>query len=299
MKKYLLLSLALIISFIAYSQEFAPIGATWHYGYNNFATTGYVKIESVADTMINDINCRKLITNREIYDYISQSYASNYFGADFIYNDQDKVYIYRNGMFYTLYDFSADIGETWLVPQSYNTEGYCDTTGIVEVINKGDTLIGNNNLRYMNVESANLEYGWSLNGLIIENIGAVEHYFFPEQSCMIDLFEGDLFRCYEDEQLSMQIGDDACDFIVGMGHLPVQCSSNIKVSSSFHEVHFTSISGEPILHLQILDISGKEVFYDNPNKAIYSLSTLKLHTGIYLYHIEVNGRLEIGKILIN
>jgi len=298
MKNLLFISIIILLSNLVHSQDFAPIGAKWHYGYINFATVGFVNIESVSDTLINDINCRKLVTNREVYNYISQSYSSHGFGADYIYSDVNKVYIYRNGLFYTLYDFSAEVGETWIVPQSYDTEGYCDSTGLVEVIAKGDTIIENNNLRYAVVESANIEYGWSLNGLIIEKIGAAEHYFFPEQSCMIDFFEGDLFRCYEDDQLSLQVGEDNCDFIVGLDEMKPAASSNILITSTLNMISFHSINTEKLNSIHIFNISGKQIYHNSIQDQTHLWNHENIDKGIYFYLIEVNNRVERGKFFI-
>lgn len=46
----------------SYSQtnEFAPIGATWWYNYEYFSGSGYLQLQSVSDTVISGVNCRKI-----------------------------------------------------------------------------------------------------------------------------------------------------------------------------------------------------------------------------------------------
>jgi hypothetical protein len=54
-----------LISDVTFSQDFAPIGAQWYYS-EHHAFSGdidYLKIESVKDTVIKGLACRKLVKN--------------------------------------------------------------------------------------------------------------------------------------------------------------------------------------------------------------------------------------------
>ena len=70
MKKLILLW-TIVFSFGGYSQEWAPIGATWHYSekfiFWNPIDEDYIKYESVKDTLINGINCKKIIKRHDVW----------------------------------------------------------------------------------------------------------------------------------------------------------------------------------------------------------------------------------------
>jgi len=70
-----------------------------------------------------------------------------------------------------LYDFSAQPGDSWIVPESYNI-GFCDSVGVVNVVSVGDTIINSESLRYIVVEPE-YQTHWVMFGKIIEKIG---HY---------------------------------------------------------------------------------------------------------------------------
>ncbi len=60
-----LAALFFILFFTGYckgqTNEFAPIGAKWWYGYQDFFTVGYFTIESIGDTLIEGKTCRILL----------------------------------------------------------------------------------------------------------------------------------------------------------------------------------------------------------------------------------------------
>jgi hypothetical protein len=116
MKKTLLLSVCLTGVFsVAAQQEFAPIGAVWHYHevpffYSPFTYVTYLSIESVADTMIGDQPCRKLIKNKPVD-------CTGDHETEFVYREGDKVFFYNwaFGEFDLLYDFGAQAGDSWMM----------------------------------------------------------------------------------------------------------------------------------------------------------------------------------------
>ena len=69
--KGLLLLLLMIVS-EGYSQiqEFAPIGAEWHYGIKQLSTEGYVRIKSLSDTVIDGTSCKIIEKRCFLYDHL-------------------------------------------------------------------------------------------------------------------------------------------------------------------------------------------------------------------------------------
>lgn len=296
--KKILSVLVVIISLNVYSQDFAPLGATWHYDYNNFATVGYVEINSISDTIVNGVECRKLEKTMEIYNYISEDYFTYNLGFEIISSDADNVYMYQNGVFYTLYDFSAEVNDTWEIPMTYDSEE-CDTTGVIRVIATGDTIINAEPLRYIIIEPTE-ESEWYLLGMIIEKIGAVEYYLFPEQTCMIDFFEGGSFRCYQDDIFDIEVGTKPCTFIITDVN-SLEHSENLQTfPSPAHDiVHFQSPNNQNIYNIKIYNISGTMIYEHSPQQSEFQWNCQNQHSGIYFYHIIMDGKTNRGKMIIN
>ena len=108
--KYLFL-FALFISFSSFSQEFAPIGAIWHYGVSESPVSspdqGYLTFESIRDTAIQGHNCR--IIKKTRYYYQGQPVDE---GIEVFYQENNKDYHLINNSFYTLYNFNATTGDS-------------------------------------------------------------------------------------------------------------------------------------------------------------------------------------------
>jgi len=299
MKKFLFLFLV-VLSFDVNSQNFAPIGTQWHYTYANFSVFGYVEITSVDDTIINGYECKKLSKFRETYDYLSNQYNDEDLGAEFVRSDEDKVYIYRNGLFYTLYDFSAQIDETWDIPYTYDVPEECDTIGTVKVINTGDTIIQGESLRYVVVESLE-NSAWQLYGMIIEKIGPVELYLLPEQTCLLDFYEGGVFRCFDNGEFHVETGPYPCRYItLGISELDDK-SLNCYPNPATQIITFELPEVIKSTSLLIKDITGSTIetitINSKQDKLVWNCS--KVSKGVYFYQTQINEEVYRGKIVVN
>jgi len=112
MKKlnYRLLLLSIIVSPTIYSQNFAPIGATWHYQINEAFSpaTSYSKWEVISDSLILGETTRK----------VEHTFGSNGMVQEefmLAYEDNGVIYKYHeiSNSFTTLYDFNAIAGDSW------------------------------------------------------------------------------------------------------------------------------------------------------------------------------------------
>lgn len=153
MKKLLvLLALSLpFVSFNSFSQTWAPVGAAWYYGFSVFTTNGYYKISYIGDTVINTIPCK--ILEKKIYQYDALAgFDTITLNHEYTYADINKVYIYRFNNFYTLYDFSAIIGDTIIIAgtNKYSSSG-CDSVGAIKIDSIGTMSINSETLRYISV----------------------------------------------------------------------------------------------------------------------------------------------------
>jgi hypothetical protein len=189
MKKLILIILT-AISIQANSQEFAPIGAKWHYDQGTFNPdlTTYQTIESISDTIINGIPCRKLMK--------IQRMAGTLISYLYTFSVNDSVFFYAGNGFHLLYDFGAITGDT--VTLGYFTT--YDGSPLKMFIDSTDSIIINGQTRKLQYVSCGdglvIEFG----GIVIEGIGNLT-YMFPRLDLSLD---GPL-RCYEDSVIGLFI----------------------------------------------------------------------------------------------
>lgn len=288
----------LIMSFIFFScnligQEWASPGAEWYYDYGIFEEIGYVEISNTGDTIIDEQECKILTKTRFTYNHITYLYDTVVLGNEYTWSDGDKVYIYRHGQFYTLYDFSAQPGDWWVVPETYDTD-FCDTIGKIYVDSISNIVINNTELRVLYCSEYENSH-WSLGPKIIEKIGSVDSYMFPEvnNNCGIaDLFEGGPLRCYSDNNFELYSTGIApeCDYIVSVEQNDFFNNSfEVVPNPADNYITFISKLFKPD-NIEIFDIFGHPLKKINiqSEKEIIDISVLT--KGVYLILFKKNKK---------
>ncbi len=182
------------------AQDFAPIGAKWHYTtlWSFTGDIGFYKIESVSDTIIKGKTCRVLQRNGG---------PACTFGSDFVYTEDSVIYFYvpEIDSFQILFDLKAKKDSSWIVIFKIPLLTKLDTL-LINVDSVSSININTVDLIKLHVTYHSLNYGYenrSYKGEIIERIGDINYMFnFASLSglfCDLD-FSGGL-RCYEDSQL--------------------------------------------------------------------------------------------------
>jgi hypothetical protein len=137
MKRILVLSI-LFISFYQHAQIWVKPNATWHYDFSTISSGGFMKIQHIADTIIESKNAMVLETtmnefiagqNGIIYFNFSDTLQRNY-----TYVNGDTVFYWRNNKFEVLYNFSEVAGGGWMLGSESEEMNMCDDTSTVDVI---------------------------------------------------------------------------------------------------------------------------------------------------------------------
>lgn len=271
--------------------EFAPIGAKWWYGYNEISATGYVIIESTGDTIIAGNSCRVLTKTKHFIDLAWPDPEEHVFsmGEDYIFQDDSIIYYYSDGSFWTLYDFTASVGDTWQVYYNdpdviYYSE--CDSTGTLEVVTSTDTLIAGTTFKKLTTQSLPGSL-WSFdNSEILEKTGSLFYLFPSVTNCIsvTDLAYPAPLRCYEDNTIGLiKFSEEECDYIyLGISETSKSAFS-IWPNPTEETVHLKG-DLEADMQITLTDITGKEipVYLIRSADNILSADISFLPAGIYL-----------------
>jgi len=255
--KKIFLFILITISIQISAQEFAPIGAKWHYsqGTVNPTLISFKTIESIADTSINGKGCKKLKA--------ASQYKASYTASLFMYSANDSVFVFKEGDFHLLYDFGAVTGDTITIGYYKTYDGLplkmiIDSTSTVMIYGRVKKL------QYVTCgDGMVIEFG----GKIIEGIGNTE-YMFP-------LFDGHLegaLRCYEDN-------------LLGLFHSPFHPSNGWDFQNC----------EQTITGIMDLKIIGANIVYPNPTTSSFAIANLDRTTDFEIF--DINGRKVMSGIV--
>lgn len=211
MKKLLFIGSILFLlvgSSFSQNQRIAPIGAIWYYETQGLFFSGYIKMEAEKDTVVNGQACVKLARETHWHNLELDELHDSVLPPLFISQDGDAAMVYYGGGFSVLFDFGAEVNDSWTVP---GREGMCEEDfGTVRVVGKGTETYHGVELRYLLlVDEPGSHWGFSptLYGepsdtiKVVERIGPIGSHFLPEQKCLFDDAEGGPLRCYLDDEL--------------------------------------------------------------------------------------------------
>ena len=293
--KILILFLFVANSLFLFAQkEWAPVGAKWHY--DKFqgmmsSAKGYVVIESIKDSIINDTNVRVLTVT-----YIKPDGDTIKYPQEYTYSDSGKVYFWRNKQFHLQYNFNAARDSSWSIFNTgYNSCG-TDSSGSVKVDSVRMENINGQSLKCLYVSPFQASV-WEYQK-IIEPLGSV--YFMFPSPVFCGIFDEDLsyfagpLRCYADNQIGLINFNfnQACNFITtGLSELP---SEKVKLFPN----PFTTLINVEIndlnnatAELLIMDIYGGIQYTQRNLNKIKTIDLGTLKPGIYIIKILVNNRL--------
>ncbi len=235
--------------------EFAPIGAEWHYSRIEGLMPpdeGYTVYKVTKDTIIEGKTVRVI---RKTYHH-ANGVTITELGNEYMYEEDKKVYCWKNQHFYLLYDFNAQPGDRWTIYGEDNIGNFCkyDSLGIVVVDSVKTVKINGYDLKALYTSPYELS-NWSFNGVILEHIGCVTHILPQAKECVLDIpHENGPLRCYEDS-------------ILGKYKTDYWDNSNFECDVLFYytsvsdiEYNLVNIFPNPVedyLSFQLFDISNK------------------------------------------
>lgn len=213
----------------AQTQVWIDENAKWTYDFWNLGVEGTYEFEYTSDTMISGKTCQKIDVTRHRYFTHPLGYPVYIETKDdprFTYASGDSVFHYSNGQFHLLYDFSASVGDSWIIDITDIGSG-CNDTAKVEVVATGTTEINGEELRTITLEPATDSYV-TIRSTCVEKFGAkltspedVGTGPFPGyHSCGGSVIDTDILdlRCYSDDTFpAYNTSDVACNHLTGVG----------------------------------------------------------------------------------
>jgi len=281
MKVYPLLFLLFLVTNFAFSQQSWPAqGASWHYDFDSFFHEGYIHIYADGDTLVNGKSCTLLQKVKFTKNHITKGVDTTIMPPEIVYSEGGKVFNFRHGSFYTLYDFGALAGHSWLVAGDPELP-HCadsDSTHITEV-----TQEIYNGLLYKRLHTQQKQFGddWGFTGDIVERIGCLG-YMFPEAYCLTDAEIGGKLRCYEDDDVELlQFGTTPCDYISTITELDGMFGLQLFPNPSTSTITVRGPKGNWTLYTS----SGKIIQSGYKDELTYELDISSLPKGLYLLQL--------------
>lgn len=273
------------LNLYANDSYFAPIGAKWHYGIvssNFFIDKYYRTFEVIKDTIIEEKQCSVL----EQTEYFRKEEGGYISGYEYIYSDDQKVYRWNKSksQFYLLYDFTANVGDSWRVPCVGCGGQSSDSTLLIRVDAVNHINLSGKQLKQLTVTSD----GASSFGIgqvnIIERIGG-SGYLFLFGYAWEDMHIPNL-RCYSDFEISGSFSNEACDLYV----THISNVQNMESSLNIYDgcIQFPKVLLANLVEVSVYDVSGKLALKAMPNDdGILTIQSLS--RGIYIVVSKTNN----------
>ena len=288
------------------AQDFAPIGAKLTYEvapmYSNIRT--FVNYEIEKDTILLSTSVRRINIGSNSYYYTENCGYSTIW----IYESNDTVYSYNSDRFDVLYNFAAEIGDTWnIVTRAFFDDEY---NTIVKIIDKKDTLINGHTRKkfiyeytYQNYKYFGEEMGDTITATatttVIEGIGSLDAFFYIQDvSCFPVYSNIKYLRCYEDTTLGLVkfTTEDCFLSTISISEKMIEQFS-LFPNPATDFIHIQLENTESI-HYPITDITGKVVIQNTWNGNPISIENL--NSGVYFITLshknEILGTQKFIKI---
>jgi len=297
--KYLT-TLLIFATFNLIAQEWAPIGATWHYSnYDWDGNINYEKWTVTKDTIFEGVNCRKIVKENIIYCYERPE-------IEYTFERNDSIFFWDTlfNEFQLFYNFSPTIGDS--ITYIYNAK-FSTPTGKDTVIMYFDS-ISNTTINTISLKKIHVSYLFEDSIVpgnpLIESIGDL-FYFFHFNREARGLCDGDYtrgLRCYEDSNIGFfQVeGQDSCEHNVPYTSIKNDVSDNVVIYPNPVENELKIISEDIIYsNYRVIDNLGQIQFSGELKKSKQSINTSTLQNGIYFIQLENKNLSSILDSIVN
>ncbi|MFC0876290.1 hypothetical protein ACE01N_06830 [Saccharicrinis sp. FJH2] len=201
--KILLLICSVLLSTAIYAQEWAPVGATWHYSEDYFDSfpllEGFIKFEVEKDTVFMGIMCKKITKYHKIH-------CNDRPDIEYMFERNDSIFFWDPNFneFQLLYDFSATQNDSWQFKVLHDSGDDVDTVRIhvdsIKTLTINDNVLKELHVTYKRISYNGEDESYPYQSKIIERLGDIHYMFnyipFGAEACDANMSKG--LRCYSD-----------------------------------------------------------------------------------------------------
>lgn len=292
-----LLLLFLLCSGLSFAQNWSPNGAQWHYSYYGFFP-GYVDIAYSGDTLLDGQVTKKLTKTFHGLGW-GMDVTSYSIGIEYTYEANGVVYLRYQNQWDTLYNFSAQVGDSWRIAKQ-PFANVAPQNSRLKVIATGIKVINSNTLKYVKVEFVDPQMNpLGFEDTIVENIGFIGSYFLPYDMFdgFVDGNEGGPFRCYADNNFALYKSYylEVCDYIMGTTELEGSASFQVYPNPVSDQINIPETLIQEYNHYRILSNEGKVIQHGQTTATI---DVANLPAGNYTLLIENQTQKRYAKLLV-
>lgn len=295
-------SFIFLMSFLN-AQIWVQPNAVWHYDYWTIGSEGFVKIEHVGDSVIQ--NKSTMVLQSTWFDFQMNQFGTwflsgiNVGDTNYVYAEGDTVFYLQNNQFQKLFDFSKNVGESYTIGLTDGGEA-CNTNSTADVSNVGVDNLGYQFLTLSSPPTSDLriEYGnynsrFGGGGFLFP-----QRYFSCDSMVIID-FPIYTFKCFQDDGMFFNPSGEDCEYLLthlgmeeinkwNLGLYPNPANDQLTVESDFN-----------VLEMKLIDTKGNLLWKDNQknsksidvsflNPGMYFLVLLGTDSEIYSYRFVKN-----------
>ncbi len=272
----------------AQNLDFAPVGAKWYYSEGHDVPPSIIPhiMECTSKELFQGKWCSKLVSS-------SVGPLSN---PAYIYTQNDTVFFYSEttARFEMLYDFSATVGDSWVVGgiMAKDGEGNPIFSDTITVDSISQITISGESLKVWHI-SHSIYYDWGRR--IFEKAGN-DMLFAPK----FGLGELQIYglRCFETPDLSLHFVPYPCDtsYSTFSKTYDIAGINDIKVSPNpfTDRLSLTWASPAAGFTFSMYDQFGRLVSYTENLGSELAINTKNLPSGIYHWNVQSGRRILIG-----
>lgn len=303
MKYFSLLLVLITFNFQSIGQVWIDEGAVWHYEYSNIGYGGFTKYEYTKDTIIEGQTCEKI--DAVYYEFTSDQYGNivplGQFGrkTNYTYVSGDTVFYWNDieNKFFTLYNFGAEVGDSWIIASENYGYGFPletdNDTSRIEVVATGTIEINSDTYRTITIQPT---YGstFGMKGIYVERFGNINsnnssfQYLFPsyyayeEPEDVIVEWDGMRFNCFQDNSFDLyNITNRDCEYLLSLEEEITLTNIEYYPNPTRGKINITNSNNEKIV-MELLDVQGKLLKTVNIEPISQNLLDLSIyHNGIY------------------
>lgn len=304
MKNILSIIVFFVLSSNASAQVWVENNATWYYEYSGGFFGGLRKLSHNGDTLLGG----QLSKSIQVDDYqfvmmgpngpMLQT-SNNTLEEIYMYSSGDSVFWWTNGEYQLLYNFNAQINDTWIIDIGPTGWSLCDDTSRVKVVDVGIETVQGNDFRFIDLEPIDGSH-YHLGGRFYDRFGGGSYLLPLERICdstiITEYYMFNGVRCFEDDSLSLNFVGEECDYWITHAGMDENQNDLILVYPNpvTSQVQF---SGSQIKSVVVTNSIGEfQLCFELSNDQTIELSNLS--PGVYFLNCITSDDRKLTKRII-